>query len=92
MRRNQQASSSDCVRSDFENGLTGVNAITELAAPASSVVLNTAAEQLGEGTALTLPVKVTWKTRCSAANAISARLGTDRVEPHDRGNGGWPDG
>ncbi len=42
----------------FENGLTGVNAVTELAAPASSVVLNTAAEQLGEGTALTLPVKV----------------------------------
>jgi hypothetical protein len=42
----------------FENGVTGVNAVTELAAPASSVVLNTAAEQLGEGTALTLPVKV----------------------------------
>jgi hypothetical protein len=42
----------------FENEYTGVNAITELAAPASSVVLNTAAEQLGEGTALTLPVKV----------------------------------
>jgi hypothetical protein len=42
----------------FENEYTGVNAITELAEPASSVVLNTAAEQLGEGTALTLPVKV----------------------------------
>src|ERR1700728_1667601 len=42
----------------FENGVTGVNATTELAAPASSVVLNTAAEQLGEGTALTLPIKV----------------------------------
>jgi hypothetical protein len=42
----------------FENGVTGVNAITELAAPPSSVVLNTAYEQLGEGTALTLPVKV----------------------------------
>jgi hypothetical protein len=42
----------------FENGVTGVNAVTELAAPASSVVLNTAAEQLGEGTALTLPIKV----------------------------------
>jgi hypothetical protein len=42
----------------FENGLTGVNAVTELAAPASSVVLNQAAEQLGEGTALTLPIKV----------------------------------
>jgi hypothetical protein len=42
----------------FENGLTGVNAVTELAAPASSIVLNTAFEQLGVGTALTLPVKV----------------------------------
>jgi hypothetical protein len=42
----------------FENGLTGVNAVTELAAPASSVVLNSAYEQLGVGTALTLPVKV----------------------------------
>jgi hypothetical protein len=42
----------------FENGLTGVNAVTELAAPTGSVVLNTAYEQLGVGTALTLPVKV----------------------------------
>jgi hypothetical protein len=42
----------------FENGLTGVNAVTELAEPASSVVLNSANEQLGTGTALTLPVKV----------------------------------
>jgi hypothetical protein len=42
----------------FENGLTGVNAVTELAAPASSVVFNAAFEQLGVGTALTLPVKV----------------------------------
>jgi hypothetical protein len=42
----------------FENGLTGVNATTELAAPAGSVVLNSAAEQSGEGTALTLPIKV----------------------------------
>jgi hypothetical protein len=45
-------------KSIFDNKLTGVNAITELAGPASGVVLNTAAEQLGEGTALTLPVKV----------------------------------
>lgn len=42
----------------FENSFTGVNAITELAAPATSVVLNQAFEQLGVGTALTLPVKV----------------------------------
>jgi hypothetical protein len=42
----------------FEEGLTEVKATTELAAPASSVVLNSAAEQLGEGTALKLPIKV----------------------------------
>jgi hypothetical protein len=42
----------------FENKLTGVEAVTELAAPAEDVVLNTAAEQLGEGTALKLPIKV----------------------------------
>ena len=42
----------------FENGLTGVYAVTELAVPAKSVVLNSAYEQLGVGTALTLPVKV----------------------------------
>ncbi len=42
----------------FENRFTGVNTITELAAPAGSVAFNTAAEQTGQGTALTLPVKV----------------------------------
>jgi len=42
----------------FENGLTGVTATTQLAAPASSIVLN--AQNLIEatGTALELPVKV----------------------------------
>jgi hypothetical protein len=42
----------------FENGLTGVNAVTELAAPASSVYLNTFAEATGSGTAVHLPIKV----------------------------------
>jgi hypothetical protein len=42
----------------FEEGLLGVQAVTQLAAPASAVYLNTAAEQLGEGTALHLPIKV----------------------------------
>jgi hypothetical protein len=42
----------------FENKLTGVEAVTELAEPASAVVLNTYAEQTGTGTALKLPVKV----------------------------------
>jgi len=42
----------------FENGLTGVNATTELAAPASSIKLNTFAMLGGSGTALSLPVKL----------------------------------
>lgn len=42
----------------FENGLTGVNATTELAAPASSIGLNTFALLGGAGTALSLPVKL----------------------------------
>jgi hypothetical protein len=42
----------------FENGVTGVNATTELAAPASSIYLNEANLLSEEGTALTLPVKV----------------------------------
>ena len=42
----------------FENGLTGVNATTELAAPASSIGLNTNNLLTSTGTALSLPVKV----------------------------------
>jgi len=42
----------------FENGLTGVNAITELAAPASSIGVDLGNLLVGEGTALSLPVKV----------------------------------
>ncbi len=42
----------------FENGLTGVNATTELAAPASSIGVNTNNLLSEEGTALSLPVKV----------------------------------
>jgi hypothetical protein len=42
----------------FENGLTGVNATTELAAPASSIQINIGNLLAGEGTALQLPVKV----------------------------------
>jgi hypothetical protein len=42
----------------FENGLTGVNATTELAAPASSIGLNSFALLGGVGTALSLPVKL----------------------------------
>jgi hypothetical protein len=42
----------------FANKLTNVYAVTEAAGPASGIVLNSAYEQLGVGTALTLPVKV----------------------------------
>jgi hypothetical protein len=42
----------------FENGLTGVNATTELAAPASSIGISVQNLIEGEGTALSLPVKV----------------------------------
>ncbi len=42
----------------FENGLTGVNATTELAAPASSIQISLANLLTATGTALQLPVKV----------------------------------
>ena len=42
----------------FENGATGVNAVTELAVPASSIVLNEENLLDETGTALSLPVKV----------------------------------
>jgi len=42
----------------FENSLTGVNATTELAAPASSVGVNTVALLSQTGAALTLPLKI----------------------------------
>jgi hypothetical protein len=42
----------------FQNGVTGVNATVELAAPASSIFLNEENLLTATGTALTLPVKV----------------------------------
>jgi hypothetical protein len=42
---------------EFENGLTGVNAVAELARPASEIKINKDNLVNGEGTALTLPVK-----------------------------------
>jgi hypothetical protein len=42
----------------FENGLTGVNATLELAKPASEIQLSNLNLEIGEGTALKLPVKV----------------------------------
>jgi hypothetical protein len=42
----------------FENKVTGVNATTELAAPASSVFVSLAAAEFETGPAITLPIKV----------------------------------
>jgi hypothetical protein len=42
----------------FENGVTGVNATTELAAPASSIEVNLSNLISAEGIALSLPIKV----------------------------------
>ena len=42
----------------FENKLTGVNATTELAGPASSIGINEGNLIIGEGTALSLPLKI----------------------------------
>ncbi len=42
----------------FENGVTGVTATTELAAPASSIRVNLGNLLAAEGTALSLPIKV----------------------------------
>jgi hypothetical protein len=42
----------------FENGVTGVNATTELAAPATSIGINESNLIIGKGTALSLPIKV----------------------------------
>jgi hypothetical protein len=42
----------------LENGFTGVNATLELARPASEIQLNNLNLEVGEGTALRLPVKV----------------------------------
>jgi hypothetical protein len=45
-------------RTTFENGLTGVNATTELARPASEIGISTSNLENREGTALSLPIKV----------------------------------
>jgi len=61
----------------FENGATGVTAVTELAKPAGSIYLNEFAleEELPFGPyppALVLPVKIKLENRCSEVNATSA--------------------
>jgi hypothetical protein len=73
----------------FENGVTGVNATTELALPASSIGINTSHLVNEEGVALSLPVKVHLEnpllgSGCyvgSAANPIILNLTTGTTSP-----------
>jgi hypothetical protein len=73
----------------FENGLTGVNATTELAKPASSIGINTNNLVNEEGAALTLPVKVKLEnpllgSECyigSSSKPIVLPLTTGRTNP-----------
>jgi hypothetical protein len=73
----------------FENTLTGVNATTELARPASEVELNVSNLINEEGTALHLPVKVHLEnpllgSECyigSSANPITLNLTTGTTSP-----------
>lgn len=73
----------------FENGLTGVSATTELAAPASSIGLNEENLLNETGTALSLPVKVKLENpllgnECyigSNANPIVINLTTGTTSP-----------
>jgi hypothetical protein len=48
----------DLFNETINNGFTGVTATVELAAPASSIKLNVLNTAIGQGTALSLPVKV----------------------------------
>jgi hypothetical protein len=73
----------------FENGLSGVNATTELAAPASSIGINTNNLVSGSGVALSLPVKVHLEnpflgSNCyigSSSNPIVLNLTTGTTSP-----------
>jgi len=73
----------------FENGVTGVNATTELAKPASEIGINTNNLVNQEGTALSLPVKVHLEnpflgSECyigSSAKPITLNLTTGTTSP-----------
>jgi hypothetical protein len=73
----------------FQNGLTGVNAVTELAAPASSIGLNENNLFNEMGTTLSLPVKVKLEnpflgSKCyigSESNPLTLNLTTGTTSP-----------
>lgn len=75
----------------FENGLTGVNAVTELAGPASDIGIDKHNLINEEGPALTLPVKVRLEnpllgTECyigSSADPLMLELTTGETHPDE---------
>jgi hypothetical protein len=77
----------------FENEFTGVNAIAELAKPASDIGISTNNLINGEGTALSLPVKIRLEnkflgSKCyigSESNPITWNLTTGATEPKGPG-------
>jgi len=73
----------------FENEWTGIKAVTELAKPASEIQISTFNLESGEGTALTLPVKVRLENKLlgeecyigSSAKPIELTLTTGTTHP-----------
>lgn len=74
----------------FENALTGVNAVTELARPASEIGINTSNLVNSEGVALSLPLKVHLEnpllgSNCyvgSSAHPLTLNLTTGSTSPN----------
>jgi hypothetical protein len=74
----------------FENSVTGVTAVTELARPASEIGISTFNLENGEGTALSLPVKVHLEnpflgSECyigSSSSPITLNLTTGTTSPN----------
>ncbi len=74
----------------FENGTTGVSAVTELAKPASSIGINTNNLENQEGTALSLPLKIHLEntllgSECyigSSASPVTLNLTTGTTSPN----------
>lgn len=74
----------------FENAATGVNAITELAKPASSITISKKALLIEEGTVLGLPVKIRLEnaflgSECyigSSTNPVQLNLTTGTTAPN----------
>ena len=68
----------------FENGLTGVNAITELAAPAKSIEFSLNNLFSEEGIALSLPVKVRLENAFLGSSCYIGSRQTSPATPHNR--------